>query len=239
MDARVAQPAYHDHFWPGFGPHAPASLKGLAVLEIGCGAGARSIEMADQGAIVTGIDPYEGTAPVTLERPGLTFRCCPLSHVAEQFDAIVSENAFEHIADVPAALADIRERLKPGCRAYIGFGPLFHAPYGDHTFMQRHLPFRGLPWSHLYLPRRLAYRLIGRQLGCEIRDTVDWPYLVLNQLTVRQFRELFAQSGMKVVTIRQATHRSFAGCLLDALARLPMLETYLSAGLYVVLETVD
>lgn len=225
-------------FWTGFGSNAPRSFEGLTVLEIGCGTGARSLEMASLGATVLGIDPFGASikAARTREHPRMAFRCCTIEELEEEFDIVVSENAFEHIVNVEQTLSHICKRLKIGGRAYIGFGPLFHSPYGDHGWMRKHLPFKNLPWSHIYLPRKWSYRLISRSLGYEVRNTINWPYLGLNQLTMREFIKLFEQSGMNIISLNRGKHASIMGRIIDIFANFPILGKYLSDRIYVVLE---
>jgi hypothetical protein len=42
--------------------------------------------------------------------------------------------------DLPEVLAAVRAKLKVGGRAYIGFGPLYHGPYGDHGWIREAIP---------------------------------------------------------------------------------------------------
>lgn len=243
----------HDHppraredFWAKFGDDAPRSFEGLRVIEIGCGEGVRALELAREGAIVTGIDidarlielaeqRKKEAEPAVQER--VTFRLSPLQQVeSDSFDVALSEDSFEHIIDVPEVLAAIKDKLAPGGRAYIGFGPLYHSPYGDHGWIRGNLPYGALPWSHLLLPKSVTYKLVGKKIGTPFKDTVDWPFLALNQYTARQFERMFAESGLKIVSIRNIRHASLAGKLFDALARLPGLRKYFTDGIYCVLE---
>lgn len=243
----------HDHpprakedFWRKFGGDAPSTLKGLRVIEIGCGEGSRSIELAEQGAIVTGIDIDERliglaekkkkSAPAQVAKR-VTFRLCPLQKVeSASFDVAISEDAFEHIIDVPDVLAAIRDKLAPGGRAYIGFGPLYHSPFGDHGWLRNNLPYGALPWSHLFLPKAVTYRIAGKKIGTPFGNTVDWPFLALNQFTASEFKRMFAESGLKIVSIRSVKHASVAGKVFDLFGKLPVLRKYFTDGIYCVLE---
>lgn len=237
--------AKHD-FWAKFGNDAPSSPKGLRVIEIGCGEGARAVELAEQGAFVTGIDIDERLIELAQKKKAeapaevaarLTFRLLPLQRVeSASFDAAISEDAFEHIIDVPDVLAAIRDKLAPGGRAYIGFGPLYHSPFGDHGWLRDNLPYGALPWSHLFLPKAVTYRIAGKKIGTSFRDTVDWPFLALNQFTAAEFKRMFAESGLKIVSMRSVKHASLAGKIFDLFGKLPFLGKYFTDGLYCVLE---
>ena len=239
-------PRATDDFWEKFGSDAPKSFRGLRVIEIGCGEGARALELAREGGIVTGIDIDARLIELAQERKKqakpevaerVTFRLCPLQEVeSDSFDVAMSEDSFEHIMDVPEVLGAIKDKLAPGGRAYIGFGPLYHSPYGDHGWLRNNLPYGKLPWSHLFLPRSLTYRIAGKRIGQSFKDTVDWPFLALNQYTASDFKRMFANSGLKIVSIRHIEHDSFAGKIFDLFARLPVLSKYFTDGIYCVLE---
>ena len=215
-------------------------------MEIGCGTGSRAFEIARHGAHVLGIDP----SAVMIEsaqrerqklEPKLSelvsFRQCTIRDVEHGgFDVVISEDSFEHIVDVPDVLSAIREKLAPSGRAYIGFGPLYHSPFGDHGWLQTNLPYGCIPWSHLLLPKSLTYKLAGRKIGRSFTDTIDWPFLALNQHTTADFKRMFVESGLKVVCIRHVDHDSLPGKVFDLLRRVPGLSKYFTDGIYCVLE---
>jgi hypothetical protein len=47
---------------------------------------------------------------------------------------------------------------------------------------------------------------------------------------------MFAESGLRIVSIRNIEHASLAGKVFDALAKLPVLRRYFTDGIYCVLE---
>ena len=61
-----------------------------------------------------------------------------------------------------------KEYLKVGGRLYVGFGPLFNSPYGDHRRTRLILP-----WLHTLLPEPLIVKylhLIGKDHLRSIHD---------------------------------------------------------------------
>ena len=240
--------AAKEGFWQKFAGGQP-SFAGKRVLEIGCGLGRRSIEIAQAGGNSTGIDISEGCIvhaqsqrqaldPEVAGR--LVFRQCAVEQVeSAAFDIVISEDTFEHIVDVPQAIATIKEKLAIGGRAYIGFGPLYHSPYGDHGWLQNSLPFGSLPWSHLFLSRQATYKLVGKKIGQKFTDTINWPYLALNQHTSSQYIQMFNNSGLKIVSISTTKHRRAIGKVFDAMAKLPFLGKYFTDGIYCILERVS
>lgn len=94
-------------------------------------------------------------APFPLNRRGLHFR----RHTAERlpfdddvFDLVVSHEVFEHIADVPAAVAEVRRVLKPGGLAYVNIH-LFPSISGGHhvdwKYPDEEPSTTVPPWDHL------------------------------------------------------------------------------------------
>ena len=118
------------------------------------------------------------------------------------FDAAISENTLEHVLDVPELLAAVRDRLRPGGRLFVGFGPLYHSPFGDHGWMREALPlgrWLPLPWGHVLAPHGWLLRRMQRYYGLPVHSTADWPFLPLNRLAVGDFRRLFRESGLRTV----------------------------------------
>jgi SAM-dependent methyltransferase len=221
----------------------------MKVLEVGCGRGDRCLDIAGRGARrVIGIDPLtvsvECARAKLADRPNLApvvdFRTAVIHDLEEDgFDAIVSENTFDHIVDVPETLAAIRDRLRPGGQALLGFGPLWHAPDGDHGWIRQALPFGRrflIPWGHLLFPRRWALRRLERMVGKPARDTIDWPYLALNQLAAADFHRLFLVSGLRVKVFRTNESWGRRGKVFGPFAKLPIIGKCFNSGIYAILS---
>lgn len=103
------------HF--GRDPKAPRPLKGLSVLDIGCGGGLVAEPLTRLGANVTGIDPAPETiaaAKTHADAAGLdiAYEATTAETLAEanrNFDAVLLLEVVEHVPDVPAFL----KRLAP------------------------------------------------------------------------------------------------------------------------------
>ncbi|RCK52191.1 hypothetical protein TH25_06540 [Thalassospira profundimaris] len=102
------------------------SLKGLAILDLGCGFGdfARYARQ-QQAASVTGIDVsskmLDAARHITND-PAIVFIQGAIENLADMeiagkpFDLIISSLALHYVADYPAAIGEISKRLKSGGR---------------------------------------------------------------------------------------------------------------------------
>jgi 2-polyprenyl-6-hydroxyphenyl methylase/3-demethylubiquinone-9 3-methyltransferase len=97
-------------------------LRGIAVLDIGCGGGLICEPMARLGATVTGIDPAEaniGAARRHAEGQGLQidYRAARVEDLVAEgrsFDAVLCLEVVEHVPDVGAFLQLCARLIRPG-----------------------------------------------------------------------------------------------------------------------------
>ena len=92
-------------------------LGGTSVLDVGCGTGLVSSELAERHCVVTGVDISPGMLEhARLKVPGATFVAAgaeALPFADDSFDSAVSAQAF-HWFDQPRALAEMSRVVKPG-----------------------------------------------------------------------------------------------------------------------------
>ncbi len=97
-------------------------LKGLGVLDIGCGGGLLSEPVTRMGALVTAVDAAERniqTAQTHANEQGLEidYRHSTVEDLAlsnPQFDVVLNMEVVEHVADVNLFLGTCAQVLKPG-----------------------------------------------------------------------------------------------------------------------------
>ena len=106
----------------GFDPSIPEPLKGLRLLDIGCGGGLLCEPMTKLGASVVGVDPSEKnikTAIVHAQEGGLAIdyrvgTAEDLAAAGEAFDIILNMEVVEHVAGQPEFIKSCASMLKPG-----------------------------------------------------------------------------------------------------------------------------
>ena len=124
-------------FWSRFS--VKPNFQGATVLEIGSGWGSLCVDIALAGASkVVGLDLKSdlinfATQHIEQNFPQLVniieFKDIDLKFYGNTaFDYIVSKDSFEHIIDVPGMLKEMKKRLKPGGKIFIGFGPIIYQP---------------------------------------------------------------------------------------------------------------
>lgn len=93
-------------------------LKGLTVLDMGCGFGKLASYMVEQGAAhVTGADISSKMLSIAPKLPEITYIHAPIEELnfeAESFDLIVSSLAFHYVADYDRLMAQIAKWLRSG-----------------------------------------------------------------------------------------------------------------------------
>ena len=97
-------------------------LKGLRMLDIGCGGGILSEPLARLGATMVGADPAEENIEAARahgEEQGLTvdYRATTaeaLAEAGEAFDVVLAMEVVEHVTDVPLFVSTCASLVKPG-----------------------------------------------------------------------------------------------------------------------------
>jgi ubiquinone/menaquinone biosynthesis C-methylase UbiE len=104
---------------------AVGAVRGLQVLDLGCGTGRHSLWMAAAGATVTGIDFSAGMLAEAQRKPGadaIRFVIHDLNlplPLSAEFDLVVSGLVLEHLWNLDGFFAEAHRVLKPHGRAVI------------------------------------------------------------------------------------------------------------------------
>jgi len=225
-------------FWNRF--ENPPEFNGKRVLDLGCGYGPLVFDILDRGAAeCTGIDLSQervARAHQFAKDNGYggraTFVAGDVRALEDHgFDLVVSKDTFEHIDDLTGLMDAIMACLKPGGRFYVGFGPLYHSPFGDHGWYSR------FPWGHVAAGRKAVVERINRRENAQFRSIQEAG---LNGLTPADFRRHLAHPNARLVSLTVNSVEGMAKKLaigpMNLLRRVPALEPYFTVSMYAVLE---
>jgi len=106
----------------GRDPADPDCLRGLRLIDIGCGAGVLCEPLAALGATVVGADPGPAILEVARRHAAQTgvavdYRCTTAEGLADQgerFDVVLALEVIEHVADAELFLRRCAELVAPG-----------------------------------------------------------------------------------------------------------------------------
>jgi 2-polyprenyl-6-hydroxyphenyl methylase/3-demethylubiquinone-9 3-methyltransferase len=112
----------------GRDPRTVRPLAGMKIIDVGCGAGIVTEPISSLGAAVTGIDAAERNVLVAERHARMTgapvqYRHALAEELADQggaFDAVMSLEVVEHVADLPAFLGALAHLVAPGGILVIG-----------------------------------------------------------------------------------------------------------------------
>jgi ubiquinone/menaquinone biosynthesis C-methylase UbiE len=142
VSLRTEYDVWHDRVFKGDPGHEDASspwyrlvreqigaVAGLRILEVACGRGGFSNELALAGACVTGCDfsfvavsVAEKKVRAADRRPPVTFiqgDAQNLPFANDSFDLVISCETIEHLPDVPRALREMRRVSRPGAKLFL------------------------------------------------------------------------------------------------------------------------
>jgi 2-polyprenyl-6-hydroxyphenyl methylase/3-demethylubiquinone-9 3-methyltransferase len=182
----------------GRDPEAPEPLRGLSILDIGCGGGLLAEPLARLGATVTGIDAAERNIAIArdhAEKVGVkvTYLPCTAEDLAAridsgagQFDAVLAMEIVEHVADLDSFVDSCAGLLKPNGTVFVATlnrtVKSFAMAIVGAEYVLRWLPRGTHDWKRFLRPSELAQRL--RAHGLVLQE--------LAGVTYRPFDDSFA-----------------------------------------------
>lgn len=188
-------------------------FKNKDVLDIGCGAGGKSLYYLSLGAnSVTGIDvvaKYKEEAYALQNELGLTgFKfyvedASKMSFPDNSFDTVIMNDAMEHVAKPAEVLNEVYRVLKPGGKLYVNFPPYNH-PFGAHLS-----DVIGIPWVHLFFSDKTLIKgykelvkdlpdgndRISFRINTDENGTEYFSYI--NKMTIKRFKNLISNTDFK------------------------------------------
>lgn len=166
-------------------------LKGLRILDIGCGGGILAEPLARMGAKVTGLDataPAIAAAKQHAKQSGLEidYRLSTIERFkpSAKFDVVVASEVLEHVADAESFLQNAASMLRPGGVLVITTinrtlrSLTFGIIAAEHILKM--VPIGTHSWKKFIKPSEIAALLEGT--GAEVQDVMGVLY---NPLTKR------------------------------------------------------
>ena len=235
---------------------AGVSIRGK-VLDAGCGGGGMPLSLAEEAALVVGIDPAERfqDAGVKLGRErgltNLTFALADgmaLPFASGTFDLVLSHAVIEHVADAPLYLRECARVLAPGGQMYLSTSPYL-------SFAGAHLPRLKVPVPlHLIAGRRIAFatfQLLARHAAWTLKEPANENSFIkaaqrgekkhddlLELVRVRRLRDQIAAAGFRIVREElhaTATVRRMPGPIARWLRTSPLTQDALTSNMEYVL----
>jgi 2-polyprenyl-6-hydroxyphenyl methylase/3-demethylubiquinone-9 3-methyltransferase len=174
----------------GRNPLEAEPLRGLSILDIGCGGGLLTEPLARLGAAVTGIDAAERNIEIARAHAAtmgakVTYLPCTAEDLSSQggasggqFDAVLAMEIVEHVADLDSFVAASAFLLKPDGLMF--FATLnrtvksFAMAIVGAEYVLRWLPRGTHDWRRFIRPSELAQRL--RANGLTLRELAGVSY---------------------------------------------------------------
>jgi SAM-dependent methyltransferase len=131
--------------------------EGVRILDVGCGDGGATCALAENGAVVAGLDIEPRRLEMARERArsrGLDFPLVvaditdpsTLNDLEGPWDLVLFRDVLEHIPDVDATLEQCVKRLADG-GAIVVIYPPYWSPYGGHQQTLRIQAWFGVRWA--------------------------------------------------------------------------------------------
>jgi 2-polyprenyl-6-hydroxyphenyl methylase/3-demethylubiquinone-9 3-methyltransferase len=175
----------------GRNPEQPEPLRGLSILDIGCGGGLLAEPLARLGAEVTGIDAAERNIAIArrhAESVGVGVKYLPCTaedlaanlgqNVGSKFDAVLAMEIVEHVADLDTFFKAAAAMLKPDGKMFVATlnrtVKSFAFAIVGAEYVLRWLPRGTHDWRRFMRPSELARHL--RSHGLDMKELAGVSY---------------------------------------------------------------
>ncbi len=187
-------------------------FKDKTVLDIGCGAGGKSLYYITKGAKhVYGVDcveSYKEESAQLANQLGLSEQFTfihadakELPYPDESFDTVIMNDAMEHVAEPEAVLKEILRVLTKGGKLYVNFPPYNH-PFGAHLS-----DAINIPWVHMFFSEKTlieSYKELVKDLpdgqnriSFRISEKDGKEYFsYINKMTIKRFNKILKEMNI-------------------------------------------
>ncbi len=178
------------------------------VVDLGCGDGRVTKEITD-GLGIGSVHAVEGYEPYRLAARAIGVEAIDadlereLPFAAGSFDAVVSNQVIEHLADTDGFVEEIHRVLRPGGLAVVSTENMA-SWHNVGALLFGFQPFSSSNYSRRRYP-------LGNPIALHAGQGTTLPDGMLHRriFTTRALRELFAAHGMAVVDVRGAGYHPF------------------------------
>ena len=188
-------------------PHFENLVSGKKIADFGCGAGYQSAALAVRyNSTVVGIDTNQRSLQQAIDfaksqhipKERLSFVDRITDQMEGDFDAVISQNSFEHFNDPIMSLDEMKKLIKKTGKILITFGPPWFAPYGSHMHF-----FCKVPWINILFSEKtvMNVRKIFRNDGAERYEDVESG---LSKMTVCKFEKIISSCELEI------THKKYS-----------------------------
>ncbi|HHZ02805.1 MAG TPA: class I SAM-dependent methyltransferase [Tissierellia bacterium] len=215
-------------------------FKDKVVLDIGCGAGGKTIFYASKGVKkIVGIeilDKYREEAQALAKEYNLqdkfefvTGDASNMPFESNSFDTIIMNDAMEHVDEPEKVLDECYRVLKKDGKLYLNFPPYNH-PYGAHLS-----DAIGIPWVHVFFSEKTlikTYKKLVKDLP-DGKDRIDFRiskredgseyFSYINKMTIKRANNILKNSKFTIEYYSEEPLRSF----FKYPARIPFLKEFL------------
>ena len=214
-------------------------------LDVGCGHGSLCIDMALSGAKkVVGLDI--NSRLIKFAEKNLKINYPELKDIVEfkgidlrnysnkiKFDFITSQASFEHIINLDEVFSEMKNRLNQHGKIYIGFGPLYNSPFGDHQIVKHAMKVK-IPWGHIIVPESILINRLNKHRENKITSIQE---LGLNKWSLRDYERLLKNSGLSVIFFKVNNSDKIVSKLFALIGKIPLLKEYFAFNIYCILQT--
>lgn len=215
-------------------------FKNKKVLDIGCGAGGKTIFYASKGVeSIVGLEilnKYKKDAINLAEKHSVsqkfTFVCSDAAKTPfsdESFDTIIMNDAMEHVDNPEDVLEECYRLLKKDGKLYLNFPPYNH-PYGAHLSDSI-----AIPWVHLFFSEKtlintykelVKYLPDGKdRIEFRISERIDKTeyFSYINKMTIKRFNNILKNSKFDIEYYKEEPLRH----MFKYVSKLPLVKEYL------------
>lgn len=215
-------------------------FKDKTVLDIGCGAGGKTIFYASKGVKkIVGVEvlgKYKQEAEQLAKKFGVDdkfeFVCADAANTPfsdESFDTIIMNDAMEHVDEPEKVIDECYRILKKNGKLYLNFPPYNH-PYGAHLS-----DAIGMPWVHVFFSEKTlieTYKQLVKDLP-DGKDRIEFRiskrpdgteyFSYINKMTIKRADKILKNSKFNIEYYSEEPLRN----IFKVPAKMPVLKEFL------------